>query len=360
MTTRQRRHLAILTLDFAPDVGGVQTYLYEIARRLTMAYEISVVTPVDGGLPPGAGIRKVSPSMPGLFGFWRSLSVLQPDHVLVGHAHPQLLIPAALHTRMHYSTVTYGNDYLAAQQRWHRPFFNWLVGRSRPLITITHANAKRLQSLGLQASLVIHPGTDPERFVPAEASPEAPLTLLTVGRLVPRKGIDTVLRALPALLPVFPQIQYHIAGTGPDRPRLEELAQTLDVADAVTFLGRVADEVLPNTYRQATIFVMPAREEPAAASIEGFGIVYLEAGASDLPVVAGRSGGAVEAVRDGETGILVPPDDPTALATVLRRLLEDADLRRRLGRAGRQWVETEMNWDRAAREMQQALSMEVS
>jgi phosphatidylinositol alpha-1,6-mannosyltransferase len=101
---------------------------------------------------------------------------------------------------------------------------------------------------------------------------------------------------------------------------------------------------------------MPAREEPETASIEGFGIVYLEASASGLPVVAGRSGGVAEAVREGETGLLVSPDDPVTLARALLLLLNDADLRNRMGNAGRRWVEEEMNWDRASRQFAEVVA----
>ena len=95
---------------------------------------------------------------------------------------------------------------------------------------------------------------------------------------------------------------------------------------------------------------MPSRADYHAGSVEGFGIVYLEASASGLPVVAANSGGAAEAVIENQTGLLVPPDDPDALGHALDRLLSDAEMRQRFGRAGRKWVESEMNWDRAARQ----------
>jgi len=346
--------LVLLTLDFPPDIGGVQQYLFEIARRLGRTCDLTVITPVVGPLPPVHFHRIVVPvTTP--WALVRTLRTFKPDRVLVGHAHPRVLLPAALTAWGRYATITYGNDYLAAQHRWHRPLFNWLLGAACPLITTSQANASRLGSLGLPNPIVIPPGTDPDRFTPPPQSPPPPPTLLTVGRLVPRKGVDTVLRALPPLLAEFPDLYYRVAGDGPGRPRLEQLARALGVAHAVEFLGRVPEEDLPSVYRSAHIFVMPAREEPKAASMEGFGIVYLEASASGLPVVVGRSGGAVEAVRDGETGLLVPPDDPGALSEALLRLLRDPDLRCRMGQAGCRWVEKEMNWDRAARQMQAVL-----
>lgn len=346
--------IALLTLDFPPSVGGVQQYLFEIARRIGQIHDLTVVTPVGGPLPKVPFRRLILPSSHP-WAFARALLALRPDRVLVGHAHPRLLLPAALLAPGQYTVVAYGNDFLAAQRRWHCPLFNWLLARARPLVTISQANAQRLRMLGLPSPMVILPGVDPVRFTPPLEPPPPPLALLTVGRLMPRKGVDTVLRALPALLPEFANLHYIVAGDGPDRLRLERLARELRVSHAVEFLGWISDEELPDLYRRAHVFVMPTREEPEQASIEGFGIVFLEASASGLPVVAGRSGGAVEAVRDGETGLLVPPNDPGVLAQALLRLLRHPELRRQMGTTGRQWVEEKMNWDRAAREFEALL-----
>ena len=174
--------------------------------------------------------------------------------------------------------------------------------------------------------------------------------LLSVARLVPRKGIDTVLQALPQLLVQSPDLQYWIVGNGPTRASLGQQAQELGLMHAVRFMDEVSDSDLPDIYRRATIFVMPARADYHAGSVEGFGIVYLEASASGLPVVAANSGGAAEAVIENETGLLVPSDDPPALTQALLRLLDDPALRQQMGRAGRLWVEREMNWDRVGRE----------
>jgi phosphatidylinositol alpha-1,6-mannosyltransferase len=146
-----------------------------------------------------------------------------------------------------------------------------------------------------------------------------------------------------------------IVGDGPDRPRLQSLVQALKLQNVVSFRGEVTDAQLLATYHQAHIFVMPVREEQQAASVEGFGIVYLEASACSLPVIAGRSGGAIEAVRDGQTGYLVEPRDPEALAKKVLTLLQNAELRQQMGQNGRRWVETEMNWDRAAQQFLQIL-----
>lgn len=349
--------VALLTMDFPPSVGGVQEYLFEVSKRIAHHYRLSVVTPVVAE-QPGAGNTTqtqtfqcihVPTSMP--WHFARVLARLRPHITLVGHAHPRLLLPAALLSWGRYIALTHGGDFEAAQARWHAPFFNRLLAGARPLLTNSQALAQCLAAHGLPTPMVIYPGTNPEQFTPSTTPHEGPPVLLTVARLVSLKGIDIVLRALPHLLARVPGLQYWVAGSGPQRSALAQLAQDLRVSHAVRFLGSVSHDELPSIYRRATVFVMPTCKEPTTGREEGFGIVYLEASASGLPVVAARSGGAVEAVRDGETGITVPADDPTAVAQAVERLLDDSELRQQMGRAGRHWVESEMNWDQTAQQI---------
>jgi len=349
-------HLAIITLDFVPDIGGVQQYLYEIANRLGNHHQISVITPIKGARV-APSVQLIAPSSTSSLSFLHSLRQLSPDKVLVGHTHPRLLLAALLATRGNYAALAYGNDFLAAQSRWHSPLFNALLSRARPLITISQSSAARLQQLQITKPLIVYPGTDPDRFTPSYDQSGTSLTLLTLSRLVPRKGIDTVLQTLPKLLNEFPHLRYHIAGSGPERARLEQIVQDLKITYAVKFLGRIPERNLVSVYQNADIFVMPSREVAEVGSIEGFGIVYLEANACGLPVIASNSGGAIEAVRDGETGLLVPPDNPALLGQALRQLLQDAELRRQLGKNGRNWVEAEMNWDRAAQQLAETLQL---
>lgn len=351
-------HLAILTLDFPPQVGGVQNYLYEVAKRLGKQTTLTVITPVLETLPADAYMQKRTVSSRFFWHFLQTTRQIKPDLIIVGHAHPQLLLAAKLSGKR-FTAVAYGNDFLAAQKRWHRPLFNKLLRQARPLITISQANATKLQELGLPKPIIIYPGTNPDQFVPKAKTAKGSLTLLTVGRLVPRKGIDTTLQAVAQLRKNYPNLQYQIAGTGDDLPRLKQLVKELGLETAVTFLGYIPSENLPELYQNAGIFVMPSRERPQVGSIEGFGIVYLEASASGLPVVASHSGGAAEAVRHGETGLLVPPDNVTALAKTLDSLLQNSELRQKLGRNGRRWVEDRMNWDRAAAQFWAALQGEI-
>lgn len=356
---RQMHRIALLTLDFPPSIGGVQQYLFELSRRIGILYDLTVVRPRAGSAQFRTEPFRVLPVPTATpWHFARALATTRPHLTIVGHAHPRLLLPAALLRMGRYIALAHGNDFEAAQWKWHSRIFNRLLAGASPLVTNSNANARRLQELGLPAPEVVLPAADPKRFTPPQAARPGPPVLLTVARLVSRKGIDTVLRALPPLLDLEPRLEYWIVGNGQARPELEKLARDLQIVSAVRFLSKegdpVSDSELPDIYRRASIFVLPAREEFHSAetspSVEGFGIAFLEASATGLPVVAGRSRGATEAVREGETGLLVPPDDPAALTRALSRLLSDAGFCQRLGRAGRRWVEDEMNWDRAGQQ----------
>jgi phosphatidylinositol alpha-1,6-mannosyltransferase len=173
--------------------------------------------------------------------------------------------------------------------------------------------------------------------------------LLTVARLEWHKGIDTVIKALPAVRAAHPAARYAVAGVGPRLPHFERLARELGVADAMRFLGAIPDADLPAVYNAADLYVGASRRHELL--VEGFGISLVEASACGLAVVGGRSGGVPDAVRDGETGILVDPEDPRAVAAGITELLGDAERRRRLGAAGRRAVETFYNWDRVAADL---------
>lgn len=353
----KKQHLAILTLDFAPETGGVQNYLYESVKRLAASCQISVITPVKPApAAPETAINRVMPDSASVSSFYKVLKNLQPDIVLVGHAHPKLLMAARLHGR--YALITYGNDYLAGQKRWHRPLFNWLIRQAKPLITISQANVSKLNTLNIKPDVIIHPGTNPQRFSPLQKSPSNKIILLTIARLVPRKGIDTVIESLPALLESCPNLQYQIGGQGPDLDRLQSLVNQLQLSSAVQFLGYLPDEQLPDIYRAADIFVMPSREAAQNTSVEGFGIVFLEASASGLPIVATHSGGIPEAVLDGKTGLLVQPDNVSELKKALASLIDSPQKREELGQNGRRWVEESMNWDQTAAKLAKALQID--
>ncbi|MFL5482260.1 MAG: glycosyltransferase family 4 protein [Gemmatimonadaceae bacterium] len=200
-------------------------------------------------------------------------------------------------------------------------------------------------------------GTDPVHFNPSRDTGalrrrwgvgDAPI-MLTVARLVPHKGQDMGIRALAMLARDFPQLRYIMVGEGHDEQRLRALARELGVSDKIGFVGPMRDDELPEAYATSTIYLGASRVD-RDINVEGFGISFLEAGASGIPSVAGDSGGVRSAVRDGETGIVVPPTDLDAIADAIRSLLVNSDRRKQLGQAARRAIETHYNWDRVARD----------
>ncbi len=173
--------------------------------------------------------------------------------------------------------------------------------------------------------------------------------LLTVARLVPHKGQDIALRAVARLVASHPTIRYAVVGDGPDESRLRALAAQLGIADRVVFAGGMTDAEVADTYATSTVYVGLSRIDKEI-DVEGFGISFVEAAASGVPTIAGDSGGVRSAVRDRETGLVVPPTDVDAVAQAMRMLLDDAGRRQAMGCAGRRAVESHYNWDRVARE----------
>jgi len=198
----------------------------------------------------------------------------------------------------------------------------------------------------------VYPGVDPERFSPRPKDQtwidrlkiHDKRVLLTVARLDQRKGHDKVLHAMPQL----PQdVVYLIGGTGREESRLRQITADLNLEDRVHFLGFVPDEDLPTLYNLCDVFVMPNRVTEGTAlagDIEGFGITFIEAGACEKPVIAGRSGGAVEAVMDGKTGILVDPTSDQEIANAILQFLNDPQLANQMGQQARKRIQKELDW----------------
>ena len=270
-----------------------------------------------------------------------------------------------------YGIVTYGAELLLLDEKQRRSRFKRWTGRrlleeASVFVAISRWTAeytrRLLRDVGLESAQqrvrVVPLGTDPEVFQPGLATNEVKHAygldggpwILTVARLDWHKGFDTVIRALPAVRAVHPGTRYAIAGVGACRAYLERLVAELRLSDAVRFLGLVPDADLPALYNAADVFALVSRRHDLL--VEGFGIAVLEASSSGLPVLAGREAGLPDAVRDGETGLLVDPYDPRATAAGLIRLLGDPALRRRFGTAGRQAVERYFNWDRVARDFE--------
>ena len=204
-------------------------------------------------------------------------------------------------------------------------------------------------------SKLVHlpPGVDLTRFTPGVKSVElqkkwgiadAPV-IVSIGRLVARKGSDQLIKAMPDVLQRFPKSKLLLVGTGNYQKRLEKLVRNLKVQDSVIFAGRVEHELLPDYYRLGDIFAAPCRSRYGGLEVEGLGIVYLEASACGVPVIAGKSGGAPDAVLDGKTGLLVNGRDHREVGAAVIKLLSDQPLRQQMGANGRVWMEQLWSWE---------------
>ena len=375
--------LLFVTQDFPPDVGGIQTYSWEIATRLAERVEaLEVIAPrrpsaaaVDRSAPvsvtrvpgrpdwlPITALPTVVRRAAGLradvavHAQWQTVPASALARGLTGY--PRRIVCAAHGRELLFNPLSGLPGGRAAYDRLRR----WALAQPDALLPVSRYTAGLLRDQGVPSSRlrVVPNGTNPERFRPRGGPAlrdrlgigTRPM-LLTVGRLVPRKGIDTVLRALPRVAASVPEVRYVVAGTGPDRDRLERLAVRQGVRDRVHFVGHVPDDALPVYYSAADLFVMPAREAPP--DVEGFGLVFLEANACGTPAVGARAGGVPDAIVDGETGLLVPPSDPAALGSALASLLQSPERLAALGRQGRTRTVHTANWDRVADRVYHAL-----
>jgi phosphatidylinositol alpha-1,6-mannosyltransferase len=237
--------------------------------------------------------------------------------------------------------------------------------RAAGIVAVSRATADDVARLGVARSRihVVPPAIDLGDWEPAardrreevanSLGVEGKRVLFTVSRLIRRKGISTMIRALPRILQAEPNAVYVVAGSGEEEGALRRLAVDLGLEDRVMFTGPVTEEVKKALYGICEVFVLPCRSLPDG-DVEGFGIVFLEAAASGKPAVAGRSGGVVDAVADEETGLLVPPDSPDALAAAVVRVLGDEELARRLGSQGRARARA-MTWGASAAKLREII-----
>jgi len=371
----------LVTNDFPPKVGGIQAYLWELWRRLDPRSFAVLTASSDPGAGDfdarqrAAGIRIERVRAPVLVpspGLARRIDALARDVgaslVLLDPALPLgLLGPHLAHP---YGVVLHGAEVTVPGRLplARRALAHVLRGATLAVCAGGYPAAEARRAAGRDMPPVVEtpPGVDPERFRPLSpaARDEArtgfglPVTgplVVSVSRLVPRKGMDVLVDAAAALAPSFPGLTVAIGGWGRDRARLA--ARIAARHAPVRLLGRVDDDRLPALYGAADLFVMACRNRWLGLEQEGFGIVFLEAAAAGVAQVAGRSGGAAEAVADGVTGVVVDdPRDPGALATVMRRLLSDDEERRAMGAAARARAVESFGYDALARRLAAALS----
>jgi phosphatidylinositol alpha-1,6-mannosyltransferase len=213
--------------------------------------------------------------------------------------------------------------------------------------------SRSLSTKAASAMVKIAPGIDTAHFAPQSSASQLRESLgltnkkviVSVGRLVHRKGQDSLIASLPEILRHHPEAHILMVGTGPYLKHLQELVEKLAVQDSITFIGRIQYADLPRYISVGDVFAMPSRSRLAGLEVEGLGIVYLEASACGLPVIAGKSGGAPDAVLEGETGITVDGRDPTDIARAINFLLDDPIKAKEMGQRGREWIISNWRWE---------------
>ncbi|AGZ49344.1 GDP-mannose-dependent alpha-(1-6)-phosphatidylinositol monomannoside mannosyltransferase [Mycobacterium kansasii] len=366
----------LVTNDFPPRRGGIQSYLEEFVGRLVEAgsHSVTVYAPQWKGAQAyddaacAAGYRVVrhpgtlmlpAPAVDSRMR--RLIAEYGIDTVWFGAAAPlALLAPRARRA---------GATRIVASTHGHEVGWSMLpvarsvlrrIGDSADVVTFVsrYTQARFAPAFGPGAALeYLPPGVDSDRFRPDPAAraelrkryrlDERPV-VVCVSRLVPRKGQDMLIKALPAIRRRVDGAALMIVGGGPYLQALRKLAKDRQVADHVTFTGGVPGDELPAHHAVADVFAMPCRTRGAGLDVEGLGIVFLEASASGVPVIAGQSGGAPETVRHNKTGLVVDGTSVDEVADAVADLLTDRDRAAAMGAAGRQWVTANWRWDTLA------------
>ncbi len=374
----------LVTNDFPPRPGGIQSYLEEFVRRLSGggAHQITVYAPRWKGADAfddaarATGYQVVrhpgTLMLPGPAVDARMCRLIAEqgiETVWFGAAAPLALLAqrarAAGAARVLAST--HGHEVGWSMLPVGRSVLRRIGADTDVVSYVSHYTRRRFASAFGPAAALEHlpPGVDTERFRPDPAARAALRdryrlgdrpTVVCVSRLVPRKGQDMLIRALPLIRQRVDGAALVIVGGGPYLARLRQLARRCGVSGHVTFTGGVLFAELPAHHALGDVFAMPCRTRGAGLDVEGLGIVFLEAAAAGVPVVAGRSGGAPETVLDGKTGLVVDGRSVEQIGDAVAGLLADPDRAAAMGAAGRDWATANWRWDSLAARLAGLLS----
>lgn len=380
----------LLTEVFPPQVGGSGRWLFEVYSRLPTdrivvaagEHPAAAVFDAEHGLTivrwpfqlPSWGLFDWGALKP-YWNLYRRLAKIvsgkQVSAVHCGRVLPEGWLARLLYMRrglpywvyVHGEELQYGLR--SRQLAW---MMRQVFASAAGVIANSHNTADLLATqwcIQREVVRVIHPGVNASRFVPAPRNQEVlgrlgwqgRRVVLTVGRLQVRKGHDMLIRALPMIRQLVPDVLYAIVGEGEERENLVSLAHDMGVTECVQFIGEACDERLLQCYQQCDLFVLPNRE--VDGDFEGFGMVLVEAQACGKTVIAGASGGTSETLRAGETGLVVDCREPEQLAREVAVLLLDESRRATMGSAARAWVVEHYDWPRLAQQVATVLGLET-
>ncbi|HEX4817857.1 MAG TPA: glycosyltransferase family 4 protein [Nonomuraea sp.] len=353
----------VVTNDFPPRTGGIQSFVHGLALRTpgTVVYAPSWpgCEEFDRRQPYGVvrhPTRLMLPTPAVALRAARLVAEHRAETVVFGAAAPLGLLAPRLRRAGAGRVVmlTHGHEASWAAAPGFRAVLRRIGAHADVVTYLGEYTRRRLAEVVPPGKLVrLAPGVDVTQFRPdaardqvrAELGLDGRPVVACVSRLVPRKGQDRLILAWPRVLRAVPDAVLLLVGGGPYGRRLERLAAG---RESIRFTGTVPAAGLPGYYAAADVFAMPCRTRWKGVDVEGLGIVFLEASATGLPVVAGASGGAPDAVRQGETGLVVDGEDPAEIAQAIVELLADPAKARKLGANGRDWIAAEWAWERVA------------
>ncbi len=379
--------LLLMTYDFPPQVGGMMNYYYNIIQhynKINSNRSMSVLTlqsekSYTDSAYPFEVIRLYKTNKY----FHTTLNILlaqsrvmrivaknKPDALLIGNLRPFGYFARRIYRRfgIPYFLFFHGMDIMKMERKARkfslfRNFYRRIIHSAAGCFTNSeYTKSILMQYFSVKAEniIVLHPGVVPEDFPPA-GEPENPV-LITIGRLAPRKGFDIVLQALPAVLKKFPTLTYKIIG-GDERPEykayLKELIARYNLHNHVEWIGQCGFTKRLQLLQDSTILVMVSKMLEGGVDVEGFGIVYLEANSCSKPVIAADTGGVSDAVENGVNGLLIPSDDIAATAAAIITMLENNELRKRLGQQARQRVLDRFTWERITKKLSDTIAVRL-
>ncbi len=360
-----------VTNDFGPRAGGIETFIIGLIQRRPFGQTIVYTSSqpeseqYDADWMKNYGVRVIRDRskilLPTPRVAFKLRHIIESEGITTaafGAAAPLGLLSASMKRAGVLRTValTHGHEVW-----WAKVFpFNILLRRIGATVDVLtylgeftrNAIASALTAKAKSAMVKIAPGIDVDHFSPSDASAlrqslglADKKVIVSVGRLVHRKGQDHLIESMPEILEVVPNAHLLLVGQGPYRDYLQQLVTKNALEDSVTFIGRIQYADLPQYICVGEIFAMPSRSRLMGLEVEGLGIVYLEASACGLPVLAGNSGGAPDAVLHNETGLVVDGTDNKQIATAAIELLTKEDSARKMGEVGRQWIIGKWRWE---------------
>lgn len=369
-------NILFIAFDYKPNLGGVAEYTHELARHLFISgHKVKVIAKKINGWEEFD--RQVdfeiiradcepSKKLYTRFRFFNHIySLIKNDgySVAIVNYPNSFGMYSSIALRLKRIPVilfTYGNEVLlnGSSPRSVRKdkFIYSMVKRFLTISSFTREVLLKERYIPAEKIGIVSPGINTEIFIEEKVvndTGDNEKIVLTVTRLVERKGIDTVLKAFPAVLERVPEAEYVVIGDGPDKDRLQEITRTLGLQGKVRFLGQVSEKEKFEWYDRCSLFIMPSRR--TQKEVEGFGIVFLEANARKKPVIGGNSGGQPDAVSHGESGYLVDPLDEVEISERIVELLEDEELAAEMGEKGWQRARDKFLWSDLAKLLEKEL-----